>query len=700
VLLEIRLGRKAAARYPDWDSLLKDIARVRKGGKPLRAPLTPGASVLARLSGAAAPAAGVGLRPGGRPKTELKLRSGEVATGERTPERKPKANQFVYWLLALIVVAAINVIGVYRYHGGFRNWVRTLAKLSGDAPETPQAPPMAVVTNETAPAMPIPPPLPLPQAMSEREMQLQKQFVAAQRYERENPNSYSGVWKLYKAVQKDGAGTIWADKATIEIQRLETARDKAVDEMRQQLQMEVDNLVAAGKLAEAIALLRNYKGVFQKQTEAERIAQADRLQEQVTKERNFTEKIKPFLAGVAEELLRMDFVTLKQRLTAAEKDAVLMGADDCKAVHLMALKVAAMPEAVLESLKRDIGKAVMIRTVKGDQNGEIVSVTGDVIQMKKSVVIDGQATGFVEEKYRLADLTLEEWLRRLADNSIEQQLMRALLTQQSKASDKAREMFQQAGHPLGVLLAGGVDELQAAAAQREKTKAEAAAQAAYNALLRLVGPDLANQDNAVLPGLIRRTKISNELRAKLQPAIQTYWIQHGRTDWAKSNAEVINALAEAGTKVAKVAQMDEDAFDKALDKLRADNPGSGFNCLATLDPNGIVLNLRGSRRLTNLSALATIPIKHLILAGCTRLADISALAQLPLETINLDDTLVEDLSPLRGTPLKEVSLDRCKNLRSLAPLKDCPLQSLSISDCAETLDLTPVQGLPGIKITK
>jgi len=701
VLLEIMLGRKAGARYPDWESLLKDIARVRKGGKPVHSPLSPDESVLARTAGAVGSAGGIGFRSAGRPKTSLKLRTGEsVLSGEKPPPEKPKASHFLFWLLMLIVVIVINVVGVYHYHGGFRNWVRTLWDLSGGTPETEQPPATVTATNETGTVVPVPPPPPPSHGMSEREAELQKQFLAAQRYEKQNPDDLLIILSRYRGIQKDGAGTVWADKAAIEIRRLETIYQSALKRIRKRLQAEVDGLVAKGKPEEAIACLRNYKGSFQKETEAERTAQADKLQAQLDKERDMSEKIKPFLIGVADELSRMDFAALQRRLVAAGTDPVLSASADCQPIRKMALKVAAMPEAVLESFKRDIGKTVTIRTPKGDDKGEIVSVSGDTIQLKKTVVIDGQATGFVEEKYRVTDLTVDEWLRRLTENSTEQQLMRGLLTCQSKAVDKAREMFQQSGHPLGALLAASLGDLQAGAAQHEKTMAETAAHTAYDALLHLAGADLVKQDAKTVPGLIRRAKVGSEVRTKIQTALQSYWLQHGKTDWTKSHMDVLNALAEIGNKAPKTVHVDEDALDKALDKLKADNPGGSLNCRATLEGNGIVLSLRGSRKVTDLSALARLPIKQLNLAGCVRIADISLLASMPLESLNLDDTLVEDLSPLQGAPLKELSLNRCKNIRSLKPLKDCPLESLSVNGCADNLDLTPVLTLPGIKINK
>jgi len=676
VLLERLLGRKPAARYPDWDTFVKTCNRVRKGGKPVQAALAPGESVLGRSTG---PATGVlplkrGLQPAAQPKPVSRAR-------------------LLVEIVGLVIVLGLAGAGAYVYRDKLKEMF---------AKPAPPQPPVVVTVTETnvAPPPTISSNLPSVPVMSQRELDLQNQFLAAQRYEKQSPNDSYGILKRYRAIQKEGAGTVWADKAAIEVKRIEADQEMVFEEFRKRFQAEVARLVAEGKLEEAIAHLRNYKGRFQQLTKAERTAQADKLQAQLDKERAMTEKVKPFLAGVAAELLSADFPALKRRLAAAETDPVLSASADCQPVRDMALKVAAMPETVLESFRRDIGKTVTIRTPKGEHKGEVVGVAGDVIQLKKTIVIDGQATGFVEEKYRVIDLTLDEWLRRLTENSTEQQLMRGLLTYQSKMVDKAQEMFQQAGHPLGALLAASLGELQAAAVQRGNTALEAAAQTAYNALLQLAGANLVREDPATLPGLIRRTKVASDVRAKIQAALQTYWSQHGRSDWAKSHADVLNALAEIGGKALKAIRVDENAFDKAFDKLKADNPVGTINCRATLERTGIVLSLRDSRQLTNLSALAGLPITQLNLAGCVEVVDISPLAKMPLENLILDDTIVEDLTPLQGSPLKELSLNRCKNLRDLKPIKDCPLELLSVTGCADNLDLRPVQALPGIKINK
>lgn len=688
VLLETMLARNPVKRYPDWESLLKDINRVRKGGKTLRPALPPGESVLGRTTG---------------PSTSvIPLARTPSKTPPKTEEKPHSKRSFAFWLLALVAVVVINLLGVYQLHGGFKNWVRTVLNL-GSVPETVPTEVVTttngsgVVTTVPVPQTPRPP---SGQGGEEHASMLQKRFFAAQRHEKQNPSDFDGAIQRYKQVQADAVGTAWADRATVEIQRLQATQQIALGEFRKQLQAEVEQLVAAGKTEEAIEMLRNYKGKFRAETLTERTAQAEQLRTQRQQTHVYTEKANAFMGGLADELLRMDFPAVKRRINSAEGDATVTGATDYKPITGMAEKVAAMTDVILESFKREVGKEVTISTRTGRDKGEVAGVEGDRVQLKKKLGDGTQESGFAVVDYRVSDLTADEWMRRLTEKSVEQELMRGLLVCQSRAVDKAREMFQQTAHPLGSLLVSRLAELQAAALAKEKAAAELAAQTAYNAVLKLAGPAFADQEASLLPALIRRAKVGDEQRSQIQREVQSYWTRHGKSDWAKTHQEILMALAEIGTMGRSAIRVDADAFDRAIVKLKDANADGAVRFKASLESDGIVLSLRNNATLTNLVPLAKLPIKSLNLAGCTALKDISVLQGMPLEQLNLDDTAVEDLTPLAGAPLKELSLNRCLRVRTLKPLKDSPLEYLGVAGCAPSLDLGPVQALPGIKIDK
>jgi len=85
-----------------------------------------------------------------------------------------------------------------------------------------------------------------------------------------------------------------------------------------------------------------------------------------------------------------------------------------------------------------------------------------------------------------------------------------------------------------------------------------------------------------------------------------------------------------------------------------------------------------------------MPLKHLELNE-TNVADLSPLKGCPIETLTLGKTAVTDVSPLVESPLKrlELWLTRVSNL---SPLRSLPLEHLNL-DYTDATDLSPLDGL-------
>ncbi|MCX7887524.1 MAG: protein kinase, partial [Verrucomicrobiae bacterium] len=390
VLLERMLARKPIQRYPSWEAFLKECQRVRKGGKPTLPPLRPGESVLERMRGPAT----------------ASMRALRGAPPERQEPVPPF--RLLREIVGLAVVVFLATLVAYVNRDRLRDFLPKPRPRTAPSEATTQtgAPPVAAVITAAPPA----------QAQDDRERRLKEQFLAAQSYASENPREFDEIIRRYKAILDEAAGTPWAGKVAAELQQVEAARKRAYEEVRKEIEGQVEILLSLGRLDEAIAYLRNYRGAFREATEQTRLAQAAKLQAQLDKQRIQTEKIQPFLTAVADHLLRGEFPALKQRLAAAANDPDLVASDECRIIREMALKVAAMPDAVVAGLKNDIGKKTLLRTVRGQQEGELVGVEGDVVRLKKTIMLGGQVTGFVEEKYRLNELTAEEWLLRLTEN--------------------------------------------------------------------------------------------------------------------------------------------------------------------------------------------------------------------------------------------------------------------------------------------
>ncbi|MBN2712534.1 MAG: hypothetical protein JXR97_08915 [Planctomycetes bacterium] len=67
---------------------------------------------------------------------------------------------------------------------------------------------------------------------------------------------------------------------------------------------------------------------------------------------------------------------------------------------------------------------------------------------------------------------------------------------------------------------------------------------------------------------------------------------------------------------------------------------------------------------SDISALASTPIKHLYMANC-KVTDLSPLKNSTLEELRLDNTEVSDLTPLVGVKLTALYLIGCKNIKNI-----------------------------------
>ena len=98
----------------------------------------------------------------------------------------------------------------------------------------------------------------------------------------------------------------------------------------------------------------------------------------------------------------------------------------------------------------------------------------------------------------------------------------------------------------------------------------------------------------------------------------------------------------------------------------------------------------------SLAPLAGMPLGGLHLRGCAAVADLAPLhsGDKPprLSYLDLTDTQVSDLSPLRGAPLHHLHASGTR-VKDLTPLAGMPLQHLTLDGCAGVTDLSPLKGI-------
>lgn len=103
------------------------------------------------------------------------------------------------------------------------------------------------------------------------------------------------------------------------------------------------------------------------------------------------------------------------------------------------------------------------------------------------------------------------------------------------------------------------------------------------------------------------------------------------------------------------------------------------------------VNLFQQSAVEDLSPLKGLPLRFLDLTG-TAVTDLSPLAGMPLEQLYLEQTQVRDLSPLAGMPLKILRLEQTP-VADISPLAGLPLEQLNLYGTQVT-DITAIGEMP------
>lgn len=112
--------------------------------------------------------------------------------------------------------------------------------------------------------------------------------------------------------------------------------------------------------------------------------------------------------------------------------------------------------------------------------------------------------------------------------------------------------------------------------------------------------------------------------------------------------------------------------------------------LVVNNAGGFELDLRGSD-IADLNLLEGMPIEILLLSE-TPVDDISPLREMRyIRKLDIANTKVSDLAPLRGLPIHELNITKTK-ITDLSPVKDMPIRVLSLVQ-TEVNDFSPLEFL-------
>lgn len=420
--------------------------------------------------------------------------------------------------------------------------------------------------------------------------------------------------------------------------------------------------------------------------------------------------------AVAKAVLEEDFNSAIEslRMARAENPA---SARELDALAQSVSEVSRMGEVILASFQGDAGKTVAIGLKQGTETCTIRSASDGKINVEQ--IVPGAS---IQRTFVLADLSITEEFRRLGtDQTPEREVMRGLLAHQGKAPDKAREFFGLANDPLGKALIAFLDETasqqRTAAQTQQRAAAEATAMTAFRSILASAGIDDRETDVEKLVVAIQKRKCTQAQVEQINTEVEAFRAKHAATDTAARNGRVLRVLELLRPNL--TLYVDQAVWDAALAKLKAANPGGDVTPAVTRSDDGLHVSFQGRRNLSDISALAGIPIVSLDLLE-TQVYDFRPLRGAPLQRVRCGGDGSPALGGLAGLPLTDFTcialrgscadLQWTKGMRltnvfirmlsigftDLGPLKGMPLESLQmewIGRCA-LADLSALKGMP------
>ncbi len=692
-LMEIMLAKDPTQRHPTWESLMGDMDRVKAGKFPTRHPVLKGGSVLLRAKDEAALAEIRKLRMSAADLQKLH-RAATGSVKQRRREGFPWGS--VVGFSALIILAGFAVWGIAQLH----------RENAGPSAKPISAPP---------------PPPPAEQTES-----LESRFAALRAEAEREPGDFDELLRRLESFRESARGTSWALESAALIRDVRERRHAALQQAWNELRARAEQIETQEGLEAALRLLES-DDRFARDTAPQRLewaaerlgAHVERLAEGSGYEAalQFVEQYAgPFAAALesrrndwaAQQRVRIAareaaraaaaqaaFETLRTELCAAilARDAAAARAaldrahprlgDDAQrtaAERMAALAEAAgrLNEIVMESFRAEIGRSVAISLTSGVETWEILGLVAGRLSLRRPAGL-----GFVERTIGPDDLSTAEKFRRVGNgNTPQTELLRGLVVLGAGRADLARRHFESMGEPLGPALSAYVEQMEA-------RRLDAAARRALEGTLRIARQTLDDRPLEDIARAVRRAAYNTAEIAAIRAGVAAYRQAHAAAAFTREAEPLLAALENVFTLPREV---DRATVDAAIEALRRGNPPiERVYHTATIKPEGVKLVLVGNQGLTNLAALATLPLIQLNLAGGT-VSDLSPLRGLPLRVLDVNGCPVSDLAPLAGAPLTEANFEGCP-VENLAPLKGAPLEDLNLRK-TRVRWLGPLTGAP------
>lgn len=700
-LIETMMAKDRAHRPPDWTAVADDLERVLHHQMP-QCELPPGADSTIQRS------AQRGTRP--RPQPEEAAPPGALTqairqvseAGHRTPLARPavktpapvRRGMRPERVVAGILVAAIVVLAglmTYSLRRGARGTASAVAPTAGH-PTT-----SAATTGRVEAA---------------RESNAKDMFDFALTWVEANSNRYDEAIRKFENVAQETKGTRYSLMASDEIQKLRARKTQALDTVMHGLRDQANALVGRGQYADAAQLYEHYQGPWAGETAAARQAKAkewhDRARAYQEEQRQQAEvaaqQWRALLNDVAGDLAKNEPTAALERVkrSATGTPPAAAHAADLAGLQTLLAEATRLEQRLLDSFRAQKDQEVTVQLAKGPEKITIRNVQHDAIQAEKILTV---GAGHVSQPktLRLADLAAAEKRARLGpDDTPAGALLHGLLALREGDRKAAADAFAKTTPLLAEPLAAALQN-EPTAGKEDPTPPAPPAKAHDDEPPSPppgAPPETSGQtpppDPSPTPSPAGPAANPDAVRAQLverNPGLNDFQIR------MKLDAQNQLARVEIYSPVLKDIRplTGQTALRGVV--LAPLAPGEWCDPYPTLPLEDLTplkgLPLReltlGPSRVRELQPLSGMPLTSLNVAA-SKIRDMRVLKGMPLETLDISRTDIMELTALVGMKLTMLNAAMTK-IRDLMALREMPLKDLQLGH-TEITDIGMLKGMP------
>lgn len=539
VLLETMMAKKKEERQASWEDVVRDINLVLDGKLPAT-PLPQGASTISTTISRALNKRN--FDPSEHSPHMAKFHYEDDDSGKAPQSGGMRTAVFIASSLIVVFVlgslaylissklsdasmsAVEKVFEKKKKELGWDVGKKKIAETKKSAPEDKQLIDFGKEEKERA-----------RKAYDERNMQ--EMWDLSVNFFNQNPEMFEMAIDNFEKIKKSYPGTKYAIKADIKIKEL---REQAKQFKQEQAGHVIEELKGQAKkfadkkeYVKAAEVFRAYSGKYKLETEEKRescaeefIQKARELEEQKEKARMLAEKKKEdFFNSVAEDVMKGKF---SQALDMAEKSKE----SGCvKGLKKSLGELARSDEIIIDSLKRDIGKEIIVDTPKGKESGKIKRVkNGSVYYMTK------MGRGYIQKKIPIKKLPINERLRRLDSMSRDAKKFYSIhLAIKIRKFEAAEKYMAALPEPLSDAFFRELNLMRMG-------KVEGKAKNEFVGILRRAGVKKPALDSDAIRKAVRNREISDAKLDMLRKAIDEFRDLYGGTEFVKKYGSLLDLL--------------------------------------------------------------------------------------------------------------------------------------------------------------